>query len=133
MGTSARWALWLLLALCWAPRDSGATASGEWGRAPPHSARNKPGVRDRCVLGDPGAPLAHPLLADVSPRSSPAPLPTRVAPLSCQSRGYWEPGPGGLWGLGCPEASLELVVILLCPPSFQNLCFTWFSPPIDKG
>lgn len=29
MGTSARWALWLLLALCWAPRDSGATASGK--------------------------------------------------------------------------------------------------------
>ncbi|KAF4025395.1 hypothetical protein G4228_017557 [Cervus hanglu yarkandensis] len=29
MGTSARWALWLLLALCWAPRESGATGAGE--------------------------------------------------------------------------------------------------------
>uniref|UniRef100_A0A4W2G8B7 Very low density lipoprotein receptor n=1 Tax=Bos indicus x Bos taurus TaxID=30522 RepID=A0A4W2G8B7_BOBOX len=28
MGTSARWALWLLLALCWAPRESGATGAG---------------------------------------------------------------------------------------------------------
>uniref|UniRef100_A0A7P0T8F7 Very low density lipoprotein receptor n=1 Tax=Homo sapiens TaxID=9606 RepID=A0A7P0T8F7_HUMAN len=28
MGTSALWALWLLLALCWAPRESGATGTG---------------------------------------------------------------------------------------------------------
>jgi hypothetical protein len=29
MGTSARWALWLLLALCWAPRESRASGTGE--------------------------------------------------------------------------------------------------------
>ncbi|MEJ1289103.1 hypothetical protein NN561_020141 [Cricetulus griseus] len=39
MGTSARWALWLLLALCWAPRDSCASASvGEGGRLRGHRA-----------------------------------------------------------------------------------------------
>nr|XP_027810571.1 very low-density lipoprotein receptor isoform X1 [Marmota flaviventris] len=35
MGTSARWALWLLLALCWAPADSGATGAGRKAKCEP--------------------------------------------------------------------------------------------------
>lgn len=92
-----------------------------------------PGARDRCVLGGPGVPLAHPLLGGASPRSSPAspPRPGGASELS-ESRLLGD-GPGGWWGLGCPKASLELVVIPLCPLSSQNLCFTWFSSPFDKG
>uniref|UniRef100_A0ABI7X6M8 EGF-like domain-containing protein n=1 Tax=Felis catus TaxID=9685 RepID=A0ABI7X6M8_FELCA len=35
MGTSARWALWLLLALCWAPRESRATGAGRKAKCEP--------------------------------------------------------------------------------------------------
>nr|XP_023483039.1 very low-density lipoprotein receptor isoform X3 [Equus caballus] len=35
MGTSARWALWLLLALCWAPREIGATGAGRKAKCEP--------------------------------------------------------------------------------------------------
>ncbi|XP_017498351.3 very low-density lipoprotein receptor isoform X3 [Manis javanica] len=35
MGTSARWALWLLLALCWAPQESGATGAGRKAKCEP--------------------------------------------------------------------------------------------------
>nr|XP_023395205.1 very low-density lipoprotein receptor isoform X3 [Loxodonta africana] len=35
MGTSARWALWLLLALSWAPRGSGATGAGRKAKCEP--------------------------------------------------------------------------------------------------
>ncbi|XP_040305375.1 very low-density lipoprotein receptor isoform X5 [Herpailurus yagouaroundi] len=35
MGTSARWALWLLLALCWAPLESRATGAGRKAKCEP--------------------------------------------------------------------------------------------------
>lgn len=104
------------------------------GDAPLHTrAETSRGVRDRCVLGDPGAPLAHPLIAGASPRSSPASPPHPGGASELSEPRLLGARPGGRWGFGCPKASLELVVILLCPLSFQNLCFTWFSSLIDKG
>lgn len=104
------------------------------GDAPLHTRPGtSPGARDRCVLGDPGAPLAHPHLAEASPRSSPVSPPHPGGASELSEPRLLEAGPGGLCGLGCSKASLELVVIPLCPPSSRNLGFTWFSPPIDKG
>lgn len=91
------------------------------------------GARDRCVLGGLGAPLAHPLLGGASPRSSPASPPRPGGASELSEPRLLGAGPGGPWGLGCPKAFLELVVIPLCPLSSQNLCFTWFSSLLTRA
>lgn len=91
------------------------------------------GARDRCVLGGPEAPLANPLLGGASPRSSPVSPPRPGGASELSEPRLLRAGPGGRWGLGCPKASLELVVIPLCPLSSQNLCFTRFSSPPTRA